>query len=248
MATNYRMQRDICLSDFVIYQSAFSKEMADHFLYNRQSDYAIVFNGVDLDNFRPVPFRSRRRRLLSCGEIRHEYMLGTVLPVFKEIWRDYDLELSIVGSLDSLNREMLDEFVQSEPEAGRRIEWVGFVPNIEIPKFMQQSDILIHPRLGDNCPNTVIEALACGLPVVCGSWGGTAELVGDAGIVVPTGQWGYGEQFSKGLADGVVQILRNLDHYKIIARSRAEAEFDIRHTVSKYLQALNLQNSYESTC
>ena len=243
MTTNFRMQRDLLLSDFVIYQSAFSKQMADHFLYNRRDAYAIVFNGVDLEHFRPGPARNGQRRLLSCGTIRHEYMLGSVLPVFRTLWRDCDLELLIVGPLDPLNRRMLEEFRQCEPEAGRRIEWVGPVPNADMPQLMQRADILVHPRLGDWCPNTVVEAMACGLPVACGSWGGTAELVGDAGVVVPTGPWEYGERFVKGLADGVVQILSDLDYYKAAARARAEAEFDIRHIVGKYLQALGLESS-----
>jgi len=79
--------------------------------------------------------------------------------------------------------------------------------------------------------------------VVCGSWGGTAELVGDAGMVVPTGPWEYGQKFVKGLAEGVAQILGDLDRYKAAARARAEAEFDIRCIAKKYLQAMGLDGS-----
>jgi len=243
MAVNSRMQRDLLLSNFVIYQSAFSKEMADRFLYTRRDAYAIVFNGVDLEQFRPGTARNGRRCLLSCGTIRDEYMMGSVLPVFKVLWREYDLDLLIVGPLDPVNQKMLEEFKQGEPEARQRIDWVGPVLNRDMPKLMQRADILIHPRLGDWCPNTVVEAMACGLPVVCGSWGGTAELVGDAGMVVPTGPWEYGQKFVKGLAEGVAQILGDLDRYKAAARARAEAEFDIRCIAKKYLQAMGLDGS-----
>ena len=243
MALNYRLQRDLLLADFVIYQSAFCKQMADQFLYNRQEHFAIVFNGVDLDHFRPGPPRRGRRRLLSTGTLRHEYMLRTVLPVFGRLWRRWDLELLIVGSLDPINRQILEEFQQSEPEVAGRIEWVGPVTNTDLPQYMQQADLLVHPRLGDGCPNVVIEAMACGLPVVCGSWGGAAELVGNGGVVIATDPWEYGEQFVDGLTDAMVQILSDLERYKVAARARAEAEFDIRRIAGRYLQALGLESS-----
>jgi glycosyltransferase involved in cell wall biosynthesis len=227
----------------VIYQSAFSKQMADHFLYKRQEAYSIVFNGVDLEQFCPGPVRTGRRRLLCCGTIRDEYMLGTILPAFGRLWRAYDLELLIVGPLDALNRKMLEEFTHNEPEAGQRIEWVGIVPNTELPRYMQQADILVHPRLGDSCPNAVVEAMACGLPVVCGSWGGAVELVSDEGRVVSTGPWEYGESFIGGLVTAVEEILDDLDRCRMAARARAEAQFDIRTVAQSYLTALGIQES-----
>ena len=241
MALNYRMQRDLLFSDFVIYQSAFAKQMADQFLYDRRDDFAIVFNGVDLDQFRPGPFHQGRRRLLSAGTLRHEYMLGTVLPVFDRLWQRHDLELLIVGRMDEISRRLLDEFFTDKPQAAARVHVVGSVPNEDMLRHMQQADILVHPRQGDWCPNVIIEAMACGLPVVCGSWGGAAELVGDGGQVVPTGPWEYGELFVEDLVEAVTQILDDLDRYRIAARARAEADFDICYTASRYLEALGLE-------
>ena len=154
--------------------------------------------------------------------------------------KKHDLELLIVGSMDEINQRQLDDFRRSNPQAADRIHVVGPLPNDEMPQYMQQADILVHPRLGDWCPNTVVEAMACGLPVVCGRWGGAAEVVGDAGRVVPTNEWEYGEKFVEGLSQAVVHILENLNHYRTAARTRAEAKFDIRQVASAYLQALGL--------
>lgn len=240
MALNYRLQRDLHLSDFVIYQSAFCKQMADHFLYDRRENYAIVLNGVDLDQFRPVARRPGRRRLLSAGSLRHEYVLGTVLPVFSRLWQQHDLELLIVGSRDNVSRRGLESFCQKHPQAAERIRVIGPVPNAEMPRHMREADILVHPRLGDSCPNTVVEAMACGLPVVCGSWGGVVELVGEGGIVVPTEEWAYGERYVKDLAEAVERILGDLERYRGAARARAEAKFDIRATAHHYSTALGI--------
>lgn len=240
LAVNYRMQRDLAVADFIIYQSLFCKELADHYLYHRRSDYTIIYNGVDLDHFRPASRRGGRRRVLVAGTLRHEYMLGTVLPVFERIWQQHELDLLIVGPLDRINRRLLETFHQDHPRAASNVSWVGPVSNREMAHYMQLAHVLLHPRLGDWCPNVVVEAMACGLPVVCGSWGGTAELVGDAGRVVPVGPWAYGEPFVEALALAVAQVLDSPESYAEAARRRAETLFDMTTCAGRYLEALGL--------
>ena len=241
MDLNYRIQRDLLLANHVIYQSAFCKDMTDKYLYNRRSDYSIIHNGVDLDYFRPIKPTNRRVRLLSAGSLRHEYMLGTVLPIFSRLWRKHNLELQVVGTLSTICKQQLKEFSENNQEASDRINIVGAVDNDEMPEQMSKADILVHPRLGDWCPNVVIEALACGIPVACGSWGGTAELVGDGGEIVPTEQWGYGNKFVDGMSAAVERIIGSLDIYSAKARQQAEDKFDIRSVSNKYKAAMGLK-------
>jgi glycosyltransferase involved in cell wall biosynthesis len=245
MRLNYRMQRDLLRADHVIYQSAFSKEMADAHLYNRRERYSIVHNGVDLDWFRPGQGRSGRVRLLAAGSLRHEYMLGTILPVFARLWRKHNLELHVVGTLGQICRRQLADFGAKNPETSERIKVIGAIDNDDMPQQMRQADVLLHPRLGDWCPNVVVEALACGLPVVCGSWGGAAELVGTGGIVVPTEKWSYGADFVAGMATAVESVLASLAGYRESARQHAESEFDIRGVAEKYMLAMGLKRAGE---
>ena len=53
----------------------------------------------------------------------------------------------------------------------------GKVNNIDLPNWYRTGDIFIFLSLIDNCPNTVIEALASNLPVLCTNLGGTKELI-----------------------------------------------------------------------
>jgi len=243
MRLNYRIQRDLLQADHVIFQSVFSKEMADTYLYNRQEHYSVIYNGVDLGKFCPDERHNGRVRLLVAGSLRHEYVLGTVLPVFAQLWRRYDLDLHVVGSLGKICRKQLSDFSETNPEASDRILVTGAVDNDDMSSYMRQADVLLHPRLGDWCPNVVVEALACGLPVVCGSWGGTAELVGAGGVVVPTKKWSYGREFVQSMVMAVETVLDSLDDYRVLARQRAEAEFDICHIAHKYATALGLTHS-----
>ena len=243
MALNYRLQGDLAMSDFVIYQSEFSRRMADRYLYKRRANQAVIHNGVDLQHFVPAGKHKGRIRLAVAGTLRDEYMLGTVLPVFRRLWRRFDLELLIVGAMDDICRKQINDVFRLFTEISERIWVVGAVPNNEVPQYLQQADILVHPRLGDGCPNVVIEAMACGLPVACGSWGGTAELVGDGGVVVTTGEWTYGEEYEADLASAVECILGDLDGYRVRARKRAEQVFDIREIAGRYLNALGIQSA-----
>lgn len=241
MKLNYRLQRGLYSADHVVYQSAFSKLMTDTYLYKRRSDFSIIYNAVDLQLFETNKVRDNRRlRLLSAGSLRHEYMLGSVLPVFERLWEKFDLELMIVGSMDDINRELLARFCKSKPRLAERIMVTGWIDNSELPKILQKADILIHPRLGDWCPNIVIEALASGMPIACGSWGGAAELVGGGGIIVETSKWSYDQAYIEGLSDAVEEIINNLESYSKSARLQAEEKFDINMVAELYMRDLNL--------
>ncbi len=239
VSVNQRLQRDLMLADHVVYQSKFSKEMCDRYLYRRRGDYSIVHNGTDTDVFTPVTTEARPVTLISAGNLRHEYMLGTVLPVYEALRDELDVRLLIVGALDEINRRLLDSRLSSDANASQPgITYVGPVKNEELPGWYNQADILVHPRAGDWCPNTVVEALACGLPVVCPRWGGTAELVGDGGISVDAEPWDYSEGFVQKMADGVRSVVSDLSTYKQRARARAVTALRADIMADRYLQCL----------
>jgi glycosyltransferase involved in cell wall biosynthesis len=64
------------------------------------------------------------------------------------------------------------------------IKYIGKVPTDEIPKYLRGGDAFIHLAWLDHCPNSVVEALVCGLPVLCSHNGGTKEIVRSNGIVL----------------------------------------------------------------
>lgn len=58
------------------------------------------------------------------------------------------------------------------------------VPPDHLPNIYRSADAMIHLAWLDWCPNTVVEGLCCGLPVLCSSNGGTKELVKNNGVVI----------------------------------------------------------------
>jgi glycosyltransferase involved in cell wall biosynthesis len=72
-------------------------------------------------------------------------------------------------------------------EACRRWRWIESLPHSEVLDLMQQADVLVLPSLSEGCALVVLEALACGLPVIVTPNTGTLESVRDGceGFVVP---------------------------------------------------------------
>lgn len=66
---------------------------------------------------------------------------------------------------------------------GAQFRWLG--QRDDVADLMRAADLLVHPAHQEGSPNVVLEAMAAGLPVIATDAGGTAELLDDAGLLVP---------------------------------------------------------------
>jgi len=106
---------------------------------------------------------------------------------------------------------------------------------------MRSSHLLFSAEVNPPCPNSVIEALACGLPVVGFDTGSLAELVqGDAGRLAPYGAdpWKLRPPDIPALAEAATEVLQDQDRFRKLARERAESAFDVGKMVNEYLKVL----------
>jgi glycosyltransferase involved in cell wall biosynthesis len=88
--------------------------------------------------------------------------------------------------------------------------------------------VLLHLKYKDPCPTVVIEALACGVPVVGSRSGGLPELVGgEAGVLldVPDSWEEIHVPAADVLAEGIVRVMEAPDRWRAAARQRAERRF-----------------------
>ena len=117
------------------------------------------------------------------------------------------------------------------------IEMVGMVDPEQMHKWMQASDLLLLPSYEEGMPNAVMEAMACGLPVVATTVGGLPEAVGDCEgvILVPPRDV---DRFK----DAVLKVLRNeqlRERMGLAARKRAEERFGIQRNARRILDFLS---------
>lgn len=103
------------------------------------------------------------------------------------------------------------------------------------------SHLLFSAEVNPPCPNSVIEALACGLPVIGFDTGSLAEIVqGDAGRFVPYGgnQWKLEPPDISALAEAATEVLQDQPRFRKRARERAETTLGIDQMVDEYLKVL----------
>jgi glycosyltransferase involved in cell wall biosynthesis len=231
------------LSDAIVYQSGFAKDWWEGSCGVAPAPARVIYNGVDLDNYTPYGTdqrpKDRVRLLLVEGSLGGGYEIGleTAVSLAEELIRVYrnSVELMVVGKVS--------ESLRSTWQAGVSIPLVftGQVPQTQVPEIDRSSHLLYSADIHGACPNSVIEALACGLPVIAFDTGALPELVsGDAGIIVPYGgnAWRLEPPDIKGLAQAAVEILNNIDRFRNGARERAEQAFGLEKMVDAYLEIL----------
>ena len=64
------------------------------------------------------------------------------------------------------------------------VELAGVLTSRELAQLMRTAHALVHFAWNEPCSNTIVEAMACGLPVVYRDSGGNAELVGNCGVAL----------------------------------------------------------------
>jgi glycosyltransferase involved in cell wall biosynthesis len=100
--------------------------------------------------------------------------------------RDKDLRLVIVGDLGKLSSHLRDA-LETERAPRDRVIVTGFVDDATLAALYAGAECLLHAALLEGFGLTPLESLAAGTPVVGYAGGAVAEVVGDAGVLVPSG-------------------------------------------------------------
>jgi len=231
------------LADAVVYQSNFTRDWWNTVHGSLLTPNSVIYNGVDLKEFFPSSSKKINletiRLLVVEGSFKggHERDLLNAVDLANALSdRSHkQVELLIAGNVPSSMRTK----ISISPKVN--INWLGLIPHKEIPALDRSAHILFPAEINAACPNSLVEALGCGLPVVSYATGSLPELVGeDGGTVVPygTNYWNLEAPEAEPLAKAAENILNNLPDFKKSARSRAKKYFGVDLMVEKYRQVL----------
>ncbi len=233
---NRPLRAALLAADHVIYQSEFSKESAELFLGDPAGSCEVLHNAVDVELFSPALEQPAGGPvLLLGGDQTQAYRLELALRTFAALLpRHPGAQLIVTGRVVSTIDDLLDEL-----ELREHVHFVGEYAQRDAPAVFRRAHLLLHTKVKDPCPTLVVEAMACGLPVVHPASGGTVELVGDvAGVGVPHPEsWERDEPPSpEALADAVDRVLGDLPRYSAAARARAVERFSLEPWLERHAE------------
>ena len=96
--------------------------------------------------------------------------------------RGHDLRLELVGGGGGPALARLTEELRRSDPRGEFVTCTGYLPPGELPKVLAAADLFIFASSCENMPNTLIEAMAAGLPIACSNRGPMPEVLDGAGV------------------------------------------------------------------
>lgn len=229
------------LADTVIYQSEFSKLSCEKFLGKtraRRTD--IIYNGVEIPT---AEHRSRPRNdsdrihLVTFAKFRRRDQIEPLIESVK-LLDPKKYTFDIYGSYtDNLTGTFLR--LSSSPN----IHFLGKFPNSELLKKISEHDIFLFSDQSA-CPNSVLEALAAGLPVVAFDRGSIPELIesGYNGEIAPVQNNSnpfkdpYPFEIAKysSFAASILKVTKKLGYYTANIRSDVQSRFSLELMMDRY--------------
>jgi sugar transferase (PEP-CTERM/EpsH1 system associated) len=227
---------------FIHQWSAVSQDLANSLIEKvgiPASKISHICNGVDLSRFERIPTRRDIPNFSASGQI----VFGTVgrLQDVKEQW----LLLEALALLPSLSQNAakarvlivgdgpmlarLEKEIAERNLAGQ-VLLAGAQNNV--PDWLQSMDVFCLPSRAEGISNTILEAMASGLPVIATRVGGNPELVVDqsTGLLVP-----HSDALALARAMALMLDDENLRRgYAAAAHARAHREFSIEVMVERY--------------
>lgn len=196
----------------------------------------VIPNGVDCDRFRPDEAAGRAFRE------RHDLGDGPVLVGVGalEIEKRWDLLLDGVARLPSpvpplvlCGGGALEGALRAQAQRLRvDVRFAGEVEPSQLVGAYNAATCVVHTRPDEVFSLALIEALACGRPVLAAAGGGTAELLGDAGVLAPPGD-------AAAFADMLQDLLRDAPRRAalgIAGRRRALKRYSVDRMVRDYAE------------
>ncbi len=238
-------------TDGVVFQSEFTHRWWEDWYGKTRVPKTVIHNAVDLNVYKPSPrsdgfSHSEKTEVLTTkSPKKHRLVMveGSLaggldvglrwgVELAETLHKIHATELLIVGRVDEQRKaEVL-------ANAKADIQFLGVIPRESIPDIDRSADLYFSAEANPPCPNAVIEALACGTPVLGFDTGSLSELVPPStGRTVPYGgdEWKLDWPDISALAEAAQEILANQAEFSAGARQHAEEKLGLDLMVDKYL-------------
>lgn len=189
-------------------------------------------NGVDTDLFHPLDFTAgaeeQKVTFLFCGRL--EKQKGT--DVLLAAWKMLPEDLRSVARLVLVGKGEWEELLRRQTQGYPGIIFAGGAKREEMPEYYRQAQVYVHPSRFEGMSNSILEALASGLPIITTEVDGNSDLVrpGSNGFLVPGGN-------PAELAKAMIHLIQYSELRRNMggnSRELAEAEFSMGVLYDEY--------------
>lgn len=235
-------------SDRVLYSGPKLKQDIEKRFPELRLKSDIIYNMVDTDVYKPaseaekISLRKKlnwepsKKHALTVANIRHEKGLDVLIHTVSENKELTDTQFHIVGNKE--NTEYSDSVIKSiEDNPFNNVELIPAVSPKELIKYYQAADFYILPSRREGFNVSILEAVACGLPLVCTNVGGNAEVINKgAGIIT--------HDLENADASDIIEMAESYSDYnpknlnELIKVSYGKSAF-LKRLITNYKNALN---------
>jgi len=156
-----------------------------------------VPHGIDVDYFKPGVAAQKNEGPIKCLFVGTHLRDVETLVEVSHLLNGWGEQCEIVAVTGARNKEIIQKSNNIRLRMG--------VTDEELLQLYQQSDILLLPLLDATANNSVLEAMACGLPIVSTDLEGVKDYVNEECALL------FKKKDAKGLAEGVIQLARDQD-------------------------------------
>ena len=172
---------DKFFSKYIDYMFAVSRDNANIIKNRYKRDVQILHNGVNIELFkRDEDIRKEYRKKYKLDNKKVLLSVGRIVG-----WKGYQLVIKTIKDLDVKyvligDGEYLNELkkLAKQENVDDKVLFLGSVSNKELYKYLNMGDVFVQPSIGHEAFGiTIVEAMACGLPVIASYNGGMKDII-----------------------------------------------------------------------
>jgi N-acetyl-alpha-D-glucosaminyl L-malate synthase BshA len=203
--------------------------------FDIQREIRVIYNFVDArrsapehaDCTREIYAPKGEKILMHASNFRPVKRVGDVVRIFAKVQERIPAKLILIG--DGPERIFIQQLVK-ELKLGDHVYFLGEQDHLE-PLFFC-ADLFLLPSEQESFGLTALEAMACGVPVICAETGGLPEVIshGETGFLFPVGE-------IKIMAESAVDLLKDTEKHELFrnqARRRASQCFNADQIIPQY--------------
>jgi len=116
--------------------------------------------------------------------------------------RGYNVELTLAGGGSGRAMRKLEREIARSDAQGAFVRWLGFVRHDDLPALLADANLFVFASSCENMPNTLVEAMAIGLPIACSDRGPMPEVLRDGGVY-------FDPENATSIADALENLIRD---------------------------------------